>query len=130
MYFFTGKQENISQRSVKERLGVPTIVPPNSNKVLNLIQPKTDNVKTDDMELDDVEPQNDLKKDEKKVQAAAAIIKSQELLAAKQKLKKNHEEKKKETAKIAQNLRKRKQDLLEKQLAQQKLLISKLEKGK
>ncbi|GLV36656.1 second mitotic wave missing [Carabus blaptoides fortunei] len=60
--------------------------------------------------------------------ANAAIVKSQEILAAKEQLKKKHEEKRKEALKITQDLRKRKQELLEKQLAQQKLLIEKLEK--
>ncbi|KAK5638531.1 hypothetical protein RI129_012826 [Pyrocoelia pectoralis] len=104
-----GKQENVPPRSIKDRLGVPNTVPPNSNKVLNLVQPKADNTTTDET-------------------AAAAIKKGQELLAAKEKLKKNQEEKRKEALKITQDLRKRKQELLEKQLAQQKLLIDKVEK--
>lgn len=61
--------------------------------------------------------------------ANAAIVKNQEILAAKEQLKKKHEEKRKEAFKITQDLRKRKQELLEKQLAQQKLLIEKLEKS-
>lgn len=64
-----------------------------------------------------------------KAQAAMAIKKGQELLAAKEKLKKNQEEKRKEALKITHDLRKRKQELLEKQLAQQKLLIEKMEKS-
>lgn len=65
-----------------------------------------------------------------KALANAAIVKGQEILAAKEQLKKKHEEKRKEAIKITQDLRKRKQELLEKQLAQQKLLIEKLEKSK
>lgn len=60
--------------------------------------------------------------------AVAAIKRGQELLAAKEKLKKNQEEKRREAVKLTQDLRKRKQELLEKQLAQQKLLIDKMEK--
>lgn len=67
---------------------------------------------------------------ESKALANAAIVKGQEILAAKEQLKKKHEEKRKEALKITQDLRKRKQELLEKQLAQQKLLIEKLEKSK
>uniref|UniRef100_A0A1Y1KC97 C3H1-type domain-containing protein n=1 Tax=Photinus pyralis TaxID=7054 RepID=A0A1Y1KC97_PHOPY len=130
-----GKQENVPPRSVKDRLGVPNTVPPNSNKVLNLVQPKADNA-TDEPVTDKAQPHNNftknnlpvLNKEETKVQAAAAIKKGQELLAAKEKLKKNQEEKRKEALKITQDLRKRKQELLEKQLAQQKLLIDKVEK--
>lgn len=127
-----GKQENVPPRSVKERLGLPTNVLPNSNKVLNLVQPKADNSVNNnesDSENKHVNKQPEVKKEEIKAQAAAAIKKNQELLAAKEKLKKNQEEKRKEALKITHDLRKRKQELLEKQLAQQKLLIEKLEKS-
>ncbi|KAF5283114.1 hypothetical protein FQA39_LY17421 [Lamprigera yunnana] len=125
-----GKQENVPPRSVKDRLGVPNTVPPNSNKVLNLVQPKADG---SDEVVDEKKSLtknniNPATKEETKVQAAAAIKKGQELLAAKEKLKKNQEEKRKEALKITQDLQKRKQELLEKQLAQQKLLIEKMEK--
>ncbi|XP_046384373.1 RNA-binding protein 26 [Ischnura elegans] len=64
-----------------------------------------------------------------KAQAAAAIKKSQEMLAAKEAWKKKQEETRKEAIKLTADLRKRKQELVEKQLAQQKILIEKLEKG-
>ncbi|XP_071442055.1 RNA-binding protein 26 isoform X2 [Hetaerina americana] len=64
-----------------------------------------------------------------KAQVAAAIKKSQEILAAKEAWKKKQEENRKEALKMNANLRKRKQELVEKQLAQQKILIEKLEKG-
>lgn len=115
---------------------MPSVVAPNANKVLNLLQPKA----TGTMEGEVSEVVGGDKSSQKfmapkstqetKAQAAAAIKKGQELLAAKEKLKKNQEEKKKEVMKITQDLRKRKQDLLEKQLASQKLLIEKLEKSK
>lgn len=125
------KQENVPPRSVKDRLGLPTPVPPNSNKVLNLVQPKVENTNNTESETDakQTTKQPEVKKEELKAQATAAIKKNQELLAAKEKLKKNQEEKRKEAIKITQDLRKRKQELLEKQLAQQKLLIEKLEKS-
>ncbi|KAK9745392.1 PWI domain [Popillia japonica] len=118
-----GKQENLPPRSVKDRLGIPQIVPPNSNKVLNLVQPKAE---TKPEEPDDAKQQKNVEtvKEDKKAQVAAAIKKNQELLAAKEKRKKNQEE----ALKVSQNLRKRQQELLEKQLAQQKLLIGKMEK--
>lgn len=123
-----GKQENVPPRSVKERLGLPAPVAPNANKVLNLVQPKAENAGTDaDGEGKPTKPE--VRKEDMKAQAAAAIKKGQELLAAKEKLKKNQEEKRKEALKITHDLRKRKQELLEKQLAQQKLLIEKLEKS-
>ncbi|XP_047097750.1 zinc finger protein swm isoform X6 [Schistocerca piceifrons] len=62
-------------------------------------------------------------------EAAAAIKKTQDMLAVKEILKKKHEEKRKEAMKLTADLRKRKQELLEKQLAEQKSLIERLEKG-
>lgn len=140
-----GKQENVPPRSVKDRLGLPTPIAPNSNKVLNLVQSKAENVTSNTttvataatkIDADNNEnvikqqtKQDGVKKEDLKAQAAAAIKKNQELLAAKEKLKKNQEEKRKEVIKITQDLRKRKQELLEKQLAQQKLLIEKMEKS-
>lgn len=132
-----GKQENVPPRSVKERLGIPNMVPPNSNKVLNLVQPKAENASEEGEgalteKTANSFTKNNLKKDviSDKAQAVAAIKKTQEILAVKEKLKKNQEEKRKEALKLTQNLRKRKQELLEKQLAQQKLLIDKMEKSK
>lgn len=125
----TGKQENVPPRSIKDRLGLPTPIPPNSNKVLNLVQPKADNANTENDNENKQNVQPEVKKEEIKAQATAAIKKNQEFLAAKEKFKKNQEEKRKEALKITQDLRKRKQELLEKQLAQQKLLIEKLEKS-
>lgn len=118
-------------------MGLPNTVPPNSNKVLNLVQPKADGA--EDGIVAEKPQQNNFTKsniltpasrEDTKAQAAAAIKKGQELLAAKEKIKKNQEEKRKEALKLTQDLRKRKQELLEKQLAQQKLLIEKMEKGK
>lgn len=59
---------------------------------------------------------------------AAMKAKLQEVAVAKQNLKKKQEEKRREAIQITADLRKRKQDLLEKQLEQQKQLIQRLEK--
>ncbi|XP_023311914.1 zinc finger protein swm isoform X3 [Anoplophora glabripennis] len=67
-------------------------------------------------------------KEETKAQATAAIKKNQELLAAQAKVNKNKDVQRKEVLKIQNDLRKRKQELLEKQLSQQKVLIEKMEK--
>lgn len=135
-----GKQENVppQARSVKDRLGVPGAnVPPNSNKVLNLLQPKVDDVNVvENQENADKNTTNNsiksttqlINKEETKAQATAAIKKNQELLATKEKLKKNQDEQKKEMLKIKSDLRKRKQELLEKQLSQQRILLEKMEK--
>lgn len=144
-----GKQENVPPRPVKDRLGQPVPMPPNSNKVLNLLQPKQEPqpaAKPENQENVENAAEKPAgatakptvyvptKKDavstaDSKALANAAIVKNQEILAAKEQLKKKHEEKRKEAMKITQDLRKRKQELLEKQLAQQKLLIEKLEKS-
>lgn len=136
-------------RSVKDRLGIPNTTPPNPNKVLNLVQPKSEpnaQQQNSDENSSSDQPQekpatnnnnnnsftkNNLQKKEviTKAQEVAAIKKTQEMLAAKEKLKKNQEENRKEALKLTQNLRKRKQELLEKQVAHQKLLIEKLEKS-
>lgn len=58
-----------------------------------------------------------------------AIKKTQEILAAKESIKKKQEEKRKEVIKITCDIRKRKQDLLEKQLLEMKVLIDKVEKN-
>lgn len=54
--------------------------------------------------------------------------KMQEMAAAKQNIRKKQEEKRREAMQITADLRKRKQELLEKQLEQQKQLIQRLEK--
>lgn len=59
---------------------------------------------------------------------AAMKAKLQEVAVAKQNLKKKQEEKRREALQITADLRKRKQELLEKQLDQQKQLIQRLEK--
>lgn len=146
-----GKQENVPppRPSVKDRLGVPN--PVSSSKVLNALQPKASlALKSEAVEKVIMSGNNltktvyiptALKKQENpivsssniqensKAQAAAAIKKTQEILAVKETLKKKQEEKRKEALKLTADLRKRKQDLLDKQLAQQKLLIERLEKG-
>lgn len=135
------KQENMpSSRSIKDRLGVPGSgnVAPNTNKVLNLLQPKVDDVNmTENQENADKNATNNnvkatsfVNKEESKAQATAAIKKNQELLATKEKLKKNQDEQKKEMLKIKSDLRKRKQELLDKQLSQQRILLEKMEKCK
>ncbi|KAL1500976.1 hypothetical protein ABEB36_006386 [Hypothenemus hampei] len=124
----SNKQENVppvQQGSVKDRIGVP--VPPNSNKVLNLVQPKADVNETGDKKNEDAKPQ-ELSKEETKAQATAAIKKNQDLLAAQAKMHKNKDEQRKEVMKIQSDLIKRKQDLLDKQLSQQKVLIEKMSK--
>ncbi|XP_069684891.1 RNA-binding protein 26 isoform X2 [Periplaneta americana] len=149
-----GKQENVPppRPSVKERLGVPN--PISSSKVLNTLQPKASFTTQPEAVEKVIMSGNNLtktvyiptalKKQEAPVvststvqentkpqvsAAAAAIKKTQEILAVKETLKKKQEEKRKEALKITADLRKRKQDLLDKQLAQQKLLIERLEKG-
>lgn len=58
-----------------------------------------------------------------------AIKKTQEILAAKETLKKKQEEKRKEAIKLTANLRKRKQELLDKHLIELRALIDKAEKN-
>ncbi|XP_043289174.1 RNA-binding protein 26 isoform X2 [Venturia canescens] len=58
-----------------------------------------------------------------------AIKKTQEMLAVKETLKKKQEEKRKEAIKITADLRKRKQELLNKQLAEMRALIERAEKN-
>ncbi|XP_014210794.1 RNA-binding protein 26 isoform X2 [Copidosoma floridanum] len=58
-----------------------------------------------------------------------AIKKTQEMLAAKETLKKKQEEKRKEAIKLTADLRKRKQELLDKQLSEMKMLIDRAEKN-
>lgn len=69
-------------------------------------------------------------KEENKVQATEAIKKNQELIAAQVKVKKNHDVQRKNVMKIQIDLRKKKQELLDRQLSQQKILIEKMEKRK
>ena len=64
------------------------------------------------------------------LQAIAAIKKNQEILEAKAQMKKAAQSKQTEAAKRMLDLRKGKQDLLDKQLAEQKKLIAKLESKK
>lgn len=63
---------------------------------------------------------------EDKVQA---IKKNQEILAVKETLKKKQEEKRKEAIKLTADLRKRKQELLDKQLVEIRSLIERAEKN-
>ncbi|KAL2730703.1 RNA-binding protein 26 isoform X1 [Vespula squamosa] len=58
-----------------------------------------------------------------------AIKKTQEILAAKETLKKKQEEKRKEAIKLTADLRKRKQELLDKHLVEIRVLIDKAEKN-
>ncbi|XP_034233762.1 zinc finger protein swm isoform X2 [Thrips palmi] len=107
------KQENLPpmKPSVKDRLGAQ--VPPMQVKVMNA----------------KVAPQLTEEEIEEQAAAAAAMkAKLQEVAVAKQNLKKKQEEKRREALQITADLRKRKQDLLEKQLDQQKQLIQRLEK--
>ncbi|XP_030748092.1 RNA-binding protein 26 [Sitophilus oryzae] len=122
------KQENmppVPPKSVKDRLGGN--VPPNSNKVLNLVQPKAGETDVD-VKTEIKEEKPELSKEDSKAQAAAAIKKNQDLLAVQAKVNKNKDEQRKEVLKIQSDLRKRKQELLDKQLSQQKILIEKMEK--
>lgn len=133
-----GKQENVPPppRSIKDRLGTQNIVAPNTNKVLNLVQPRADasnGTPAADAQEGDTEAAKAAAKENKeetKAQATAAIKKNQELLAAQAKVNKNKDVQRKEVLKIQNDLRKRKQELLEKQLSQQKVLIEKMEKCK
>lgn len=118
-------------RSVKDRLGGQGIVAPNTNKVLNLVQPRAEaNNGAADSDPEKAKPATKEEKEETKAQATAAIKKNQELLAAQAKVNKNKDVQRKEVLKIQSDLRKRKQELLEKQLSQQKVLIEKMEKCK
>ncbi|KAF7284043.1 zinc finger protein swm [Rhynchophorus ferrugineus] len=122
------KQENMPPappKSIKDRLGGN--VPPNSNKVLNLVQPKAGE-SDNETKLDEKDEKPELSKEETKAQATAAIKKNQDLLAVQAKVNKNKDEQRKEVLKIKSDLRKRKQELLDKQLSQQKILIEKMEK--
>ncbi|CAB3362960.1 Hypothetical predicted protein [Cloeon dipterum] len=135
---FESKHENVppvTRMSVRDRLGVP------SNKVLNLIQQKAKSdaeflpggEKADanrNVYVPSAKKPDPALQENSKALAAAAIMKNQEILLAKEKLKKKQEEKRKEALKMTADLRKRKQELLEMQLTQQKVLIEKLEKGK
>ncbi|ODM99502.1 RNA-binding protein 26 [Orchesella cincta] len=67
---------------------------------------------------------------QEKLQAVEAIRKSQELLAAQENLKKLQEQKKQEVLKMSNDLRKRKQVMMEEQIEQQKKLIGKFEHSK
>ncbi|CAL8104757.1 unnamed protein product [Orchesella dallaii] len=67
---------------------------------------------------------------QEKLQAVEAIRKSQELLAAQENLKKLQEQKKQEVLKMSNDLRKRKQTMMEEQIEQQKKLIAKFEHSK
>ncbi|XP_066991429.2 RNA-binding protein 26 isoform X2 [Anabrus simplex] len=152
-----GKQENVPppRPSVKERLGVPN--PIQSTKVLNTLQPKATLPQQQEPIEKVIMSGNNLTKtvyiptalkkaeslpapvvapspvsavhEANKAIAAAVIKKSQEMLAVKETLKKKQEEKRKEAIKLTADLRKRKQELLDKQLVQQKQLIERLEKG-
>ncbi|XP_059487919.1 RNA-binding protein 26 isoform X2 [Neocloeon triangulifer] len=138
---FESKHENVppvTRMSVRDRLGVP------SNKVLNLIQQKAKsevevnanaagNDKPDsnrNVYIPTAKKVDPALQENSKALAAAAIIKNQEIMLAKETLKKKQEEKRKEALKMTANLRKRKQELLEMQLTQQKVLIERLEKAR
>ncbi|CAG9829792.1 unnamed protein product [Diabrotica balteata] len=88
------------------------------------VQPKADEAE----QLPAEEEKKPISKEESKLQAAEAIKKNQELIATQVKVKKNQDVQRKQVLKIQSDLRKKKQDLLEKQLSQQKVLIEKLEK--
>lgn len=64
------------------------------------------------------------------MQAIAAIKKNQEVLQAKAQMKKNAENRKLEAMSKIKELSRSKQELLEKQMAEQKKLISKIEEKK
>ena len=69
-------------------------------------------------------------REKEREKAVAAILKSQEILAAKEALKKKEEEQQRERTKLQLVLQRRKQELLDKQLKQQWVLIERLEKNK
>ncbi|CAG9767759.1 unnamed protein product [Ceutorhynchus assimilis] len=122
------KQENVpppQQNANKDKSAGN--VAPNSNKVLNLVQPKAGETEIEN-KSDEKDEKPELSKEESKAQATAAIQKNQDLLAAQVKMHKNKDEQRKEVIKIQSDLRKRKQELLDKQLSQQKVLIEKMSK--
>ncbi|VEN44841.1 unnamed protein product, partial [Callosobruchus maculatus] len=129
-------QENVppSMRSVKDRLGTqtPQAVPPNANKVFNLVQPKADDTSAPGVpgeeKPQDASSGDEKTKEENHTQAVEAIKKGQELLAAQAKVKKNQDVQRKQVLQIQSDLRKKKQELLDKQLSQQKILVEKMEK--
>merc|ERR1712024_137969 len=78
-------------------------------------------------------PQNQSQEETKSAEKAAAIAaikKNQDVLEAKAQMKRAAQSKQTEAAKRMLELRKGKQDLLDKQLAEQKKLIAKLESKK
>ncbi|KAJ8982216.1 hypothetical protein NQ317_013518 [Molorchus minor] len=128
-----GKQENVPPppRSLKDRLGMQNIVAPNTNKSSRGPIAPTREKNSENQETEEGKEKPEAKeatKEESKAQATAAIKKNQELLAAHAKVKKNQDVQRKEVLKIQCDLRKRKQELLDKQLSQQKILIEKMEK--
>ncbi|GLH16264.1 Uncharacterized protein GBIM_20585 [Gryllus bimaculatus] len=132
-----GKQENVPppRPSVKERLGVPnpvqnTKVIMSGNNLTKTVYIPTALKKSESSPPASAPPVISTPPVQENSKAIAAVIKkSQEMLAAKETLKKKQEEKRKEALKLTADLRKRKQELLDKQLSQQKKLIERLEKG-
>ncbi|XP_019773484.1 zinc finger protein swm isoform X2 [Dendroctonus ponderosae] len=123
----SGKQENVPPVQQHARQDPLVNVAPNSNKVLNLLQPKADKTEGENKE-EKGELKPELSKEETKAQATAAIHKYQDFLAVQAKMNKNKDEQRKEVLQIQSNLRKRKQELLDKQLSQQKILVEKMSK--
>lgn len=128
-YFFTGGQ----RPSVKERLGAAVTTP---NKVDD-----NEYVPTRRATEEQQPPQQQQQQVSQPLAPVSAtkaamvadkvlaIKKNQEMLAAKETLKKKQEEKRKEAMKLTADLRKRKQELLDKQLIELKSLIERAEKS-
>ncbi|CAG9815221.1 unnamed protein product [Phaedon cochleariae] len=131
-----GKQENVPPqcRPLKDRLGggQPSVVAPNTNKVLNLVQPRADSADPaapgGGAESGQQEEEKPASREESKAQATEAIKKNQELLATQAKVKRSQDVQRKEVLKMQKDLRRKKQELLDKQLTQQRVLIEKMEK--
>ena len=113
------KQENVpptSKMPVKERLG--------GRAVLTQSQSSSVAAVPDEAAVKEATEA----KEKEREKAVAAIRKSQEILAAKEALKKKQEEQKREATKLQVDLQRRKQELLDKQLQQQRVLIERLDK--
>ncbi|XP_032788701.2 RNA-binding protein 26 [Daphnia magna] len=117
-----GKQENVPPTSkvpIRERLG-------GAHPQRVLAQSQTSAAIVDEVAIKEASEA----KEKEREKAVAAIKRSQEILAAKEALKKKQEEQKREATKLQVDLQRRKQELLDKQLQQQRVLIERLEKNK
>ncbi|EFN81664.1 RNA-binding protein 26, partial [Harpegnathos saltator] len=113
--------------SVKERLGAAVTLPPTKTEDNEYVPTRRSSEEQVTQTLIPTSPKTIVVSTrEDKV---LAIKKTQEILAAKETLKKKQEEKRKEALKLTADLRKRKQELLDKHLIELRALIDKAEKN-